>query len=65
MLCLRSPFLFYLPQVCFNRCAADDALYFALNHRSKCQCGYLPTYLQVPRQPSECEDECSGDSSIM
>lgn len=51
-------------QVCFEDCAAEDSLYFALLAGRICVCGNDAAFLEEEKKDGTCESPCSGDATL-
>ncbi|CAN0322087.1 unnamed protein product, partial [Hapterophycus canaliculatus] len=50
-------------QVCFEKCAAESALYFGLLEGDVCGCGDDHTFLAEGRMDGICDLPCAGDET--
>lgn len=50
--------------MCYEDCAADDSLYFALLAGRICVCGEDASFLEEDKDAGTCETPCSGDDTL-
>lgn len=51
-------------QTCFERCAADDAIFFLLVDGNKCGCGFSQDFLEEDKVPDTPTSPCSGSDAF-
>jgi len=53
-----------VPQICFEACGAQNALYFVVSDGDKCACGFSQEFLGADKTQVDPTSECAGDAAF-